>query len=183
MRGFIFLLLVGLMAHAAFVQPGPVENASVTVREVVVVQAADVAEIDDSWKENAPPELSAIGIVTDGGSEEDSAPEIPLQEETIVGEVPSEDSIVDDSEEAEESDVEILNEGEESEAVEPPAGSDEEEVVVGDPAAPEEQPAEEVYEPTPVIEQPVLVMEEGTESTSAEDVPIEENLVEALQGE
>jgi len=183
MRGFIFLLLVGLMAHAAFVQPGPVENASVTVREVVVVQAADVTEIDDSWKEKAPPELSAIAIVTDSGSEEEAVPDIPPQEDTIVEDAPSEDSIVDDPEEAEESDVETLNESEESEVVEPPAGSDEEEVVVGDPVTPEEQPAEEVYEPTPVIEEPILVIEEDAASTDIEEVPIEENLVEALQGE
>ena len=163
MRGFIFLLLVGLMAHAAFVQPGPVEHAAVTMREVVVVQAVDVAEIDDSWKENVPTELFAIEVVTDNDSEEGTVPDIPPQAEMIAEDAPSEDSIIDAPENAEESDGE--------------------EIAVGDPVPIEEQPVEEVYEPTPVIEEPLLVIEEDAASTDTEEVPIEENLVEALQEE
>lgn len=153
MPAFIFLVLVGLFAHSVFVPAGPIVKPEEPLPKIVVINTA--GQVIDAWRQNTEGEIVVEVPVEDVVPEEIAEAE-PVEVPANAGEEAS-----DDSTSAEEEEGNSLVE---------------EQV---DEEASQEEVIEEIFEAPPIVEDPVLVIEDK----SVEEIdpePEAQNLVEAL---
>lgn len=180
MPALVFLVLVGLFAHSVFVPAGPVSKPEVPLPKVVVINTA--GQVIDTWQQNTKGEIivEVLDIVEEDIAEAEPV-EVPAETpEEVRDEGSGEEESADDSDSTGDENAEETEQTEEGDNSEEGGGQDEESVDEEgtDPVEEEEEVIEETFEAPPIVEDPVLVIEDET----APETEVQ-NLVEALIGE